>query len=175
MIQQAIRLVILSVISVSIFSCAHKVNKESQKTTAKSEMNNKTTAGPPVLIYKTSNDYYQNVPIVLNDEKTKVVSFPGVKDVVKNNTLTYPTRLENGFLMDNRGIGENAAFLSMTYEEYSKLEKTPSADELLKMVEDNDPFTELYNCGSRYNYENVVAELNELIIADKISTFEKLK
>lgn len=173
--QQVSTLIILGLFSVSMFSCSHSVDKETQKTKEDTEMNTKTTAGPPVFIYKTKKDYYQHVPIVLSEDKTRVVSFPGIKDVVKNNIPTYPTRLENGYLLDNRGISKNAVFLSLTYEEYSKLRKTPSAEDLLEMILDKDPFVELYNCGSRYNYENLVAELNDKITTKKLSDFNKLK
>lgn len=167
--------IFLSIFTVILFSCARKVNKETQKTKTDSEMNNKTTAGPPVIIYKTTKDYYQNVPIVLNEDKTSIVSFPDIKDVVRNNALSFPTRLEKGYLLDNRGIGENAAFLTYTYEEYSKLEKTPPQEELFKMILDNDPFTELYFCGSRYDFDDVVTELNAKIVNDQLSSFKKAK
>jgi len=173
--KQVITLILISIFTVVIFSCSHNVNKETQKTKSNNEMNTKTTAGPPVLIYKTNKDYYQHVPIVLNKDKTRVVSYPDIKDVVKNNTLAYPTRLENGYLLDNRGISENAVFLTMTYEEYSKLEKTPSVEELKEMILDDNPFTELYLCGSRYDFDDVVPELNAKIVNDQLSSFEKLK
>lgn len=173
--KQISTLIFLSIFALVFFSCARNVNKETQKTKADSEMNTKTTAGPPVLIYKTNKDYYQHVPIVLNDDKSRIISYPDIKDVVQNNTLAYPTRLENGYLMDNRGINENAAFLNITYKEYSKLAKTPSIDELKAMILDDNPFIELYFCGSRYDYNDVVTELNAKIANNELSGFKKLK
>jgi S-methylmethionine-dependent homocysteine/selenocysteine methylase len=138
-------------------------------------MNEKTTAGPPVLIYKTKQDYFQNVPVVLNEDKTSVVSFPAISDLMRNNAFTYPTLLENEFLLDNRGIAKNTAFITLTYEEYSRLEKTPTVDEILKLILDNDPFVVLYNCGSRYNYDDILSELNLKITTNKLNEFKKLK
>ncbi len=173
--KQVSSFIFLSILVLVIFSCTRYVNKETQKTKEESEMNGKTTAGPPVIIYKTNKDYYQNVPIVLSEDKSRIVSFPDIKDLVKNNAYMYPTRLESGYLLDNRGINENAAFLSFTYEEYSKLEKTPSVIELKEIIQDDNPFSELYFCGSRYDYDDVVSELNAIILNDNFSSFKKLK
>jgi len=159
----------------TIFSCAHKVNKETQKPKDKSEVSVKTSAGPPVFVYKTKKDYYQNVPITLNETKTEIVSYPGIKDIKKNITFTYPTRLENGYLLDNRGIDKNTAFLTLTYEAYSLLKKTPSEIELKEMILDMDPFLELYRCGTRYDYNDIVNELNMKISNGEFGEFEKLK
>jgi hypothetical protein len=158
-----------------IISCAHKVNKETQKPKDDTEVSTKTAAGPPVFVYKTKKDYYQNVPIILNETKTEIVSYPGINDIKKNNSFTYPTRLENGYLLDNRGIDKNTAFLSMTYEAYGSLENTPSVIELKEMILDMDPFLELYRCGTRYDYKDIVNELNKKISSGEFSEFEKLK
>jgi hypothetical protein len=71
--------------------------------------------------------------------------------------------LAEGYLLDNRGIDNNVAFLGMTYDEYSMLEQVPSPDSLLKLVIDSNPLTELYNCGNRYVFKNDTADMNQLI------------
>ena len=75
----------------------------------------------------------------------------------------YPTPLADGYLLDNRGIGRNVAFLSYTYEEYAALPSTPSRSELLEKVIDKHPLTEIHTCGNRYQYKDLVKELNERI------------
>ena len=77
------------------------------------------------------------------------------------NRYTYPTRLANGWLLDNRGISRNVAFLSYTYEEYAALPSTPRASELMDKIIDNDPLTDYRVMGSRYEYKDLVPELNE--------------
>jgi hypothetical protein len=132
------------------------------------------SVGPTTYIYKTKNDYGNLVPVTLSNDKTKISSFPHPKDVYFNGELAYPTQLEEGYLLDNRGISSNVAFLNITYVEYSKLEKAPSADSLYFMIIDNDPLVELYNCGNRYQYKDEINELNNMIIKKQLSKCKKV-
>ncbi|MCX6273036.1 MAG: hypothetical protein NTU44_17830 [Bacteroidetes bacterium] len=136
---------------------------------------NKTSAGPPVYIYKTKKDYSQLVPVTLSEDKKSIVSYPAPGDVFYQGKLAYPTPLSGGFMLDNRGISKNAAFLSMTYTEYSNLQQSPDPNELLKRMMDTDPFTEIYYCGTRYQYKDLISELNKLIGNKDFSKFRKEK
>jgi hypothetical protein len=135
----------------------------------------KVKAGPPVIIYKTKSDYNNLVPVTLNPEKSEIASFPGVKDIFLKGELATPTILSNGYLLDNRGIDENVAFLDITYEDYSQLEKTPDKEELFQKILDSDPLTEMYRCGTRFDYKNLVEELNRKIENNELGSCEKLK
>lgn len=126
-------------------------------------------AEPPVVVYKTTKDYSRHVPVGLSADKSRIVSYPAVSDVKVGNQYPYPTSLTDGYLLDNRGIGRNVAFLSYTYEEYAALPATPSSDELRKKVIDTDPLLEYHTCGNRYQYEDLEKELNELIRAGKLN------
>ncbi|MDD2386690.1 MAG: hypothetical protein PHP52_07885 [Bacteroidales bacterium] len=119
--------------------------------------------GPTTIIYKTRKDYKQLVPVTLSADKSKIVSYPHPKDIFYNGELAYPTELNNEYLLDNRGINSNVAFLNISYAEYSELDKVPSIDELFEMILDNDPLTEIYNCGNRYTFKNEISDLNRLI------------
>jgi hypothetical protein len=134
-----------------------------------------TVAGPPVIIYKTRSDYYKHVPVILSEDKSMITSFPARSDIMYKGNFAYPTALREGYLLDNRGISENVAFLDYTYEEYSKLAKTPDADELFQHIIDDDPITEMFYCGSRYDFKNLVDELNSKIAANDLEGFKKLK
>ena len=131
--------------------------------------------GPKVIIYQTVKDYSNLVPITLSDDGKSIISYPDVKDVYYNGTLAYPTQLNKGFLLDNRGINQNVAFLNLTYEAYSKLPVTPSPDELMKMVIDSKPVKTMYSCGVRSTYKDIEKELNSKIDAGDFSVFTKLK
>ena len=157
---------------VSLFSCKSSKNGEQKvnqklsttqpvkQTLSKAEGVVRITA--PVIIYKTNADYYNNVPVIMSDDRKDIISYPDIKDVFYNGQLAYPTRLENGYLLDNRGIGKNVAFLKYTYEEYSKLPSTPSKDELLKtIITKEQPLKELYRCDKFPRRD--VKMLNELI------------
>jgi hypothetical protein len=130
--------------------------------------------GPFVIIYKTKKDYSENVPVTLNDDKTKITSYPGIKDIFYNGKLALPTKLNDGFLLDNRGINKDVAFLNMTYEEYSKLKEIPLIKDLMKMIIDKDPLTEMYNCGSRSQYKDIANDLNKIISDNQINRFKKI-
>jgi len=139
-------------ILLSLFTTFSLLSCKCHKKVEKSE-NQKINTSPsmvrviaPVIIYKTNSDFFKNVPVILNDEKTDIVSFPDITDVFYKGQLAYPSRLENGYLLDNRGIGKNVAFLKYTYEEYSKLSATPTKEKLLEMIISKDPLTELYKC-----------------------------
>ena len=129
---------------------------------------------PPVIIYKTKKNYAKNVAIIMSDDKTQILSYPDPSDVYKNGNYCYPTRLKRGFLLDNRGINKNVVFLSMTYEEYAKLKSAPSLEEMGKMILDKNPIKKMYQCGNRFQYQNIVAELN-LIISKKCKTCTLIK
>jgi len=116
-----------------------------------------SAALPPIVVYKTTKDYSKNVAITLSDDKKTIVSYPATSDV---SARSYPTALRKGYWLDNRGISPNTAFLSITYEEYAKLKKTPGTEELYQMIIDKNPIKKMYICGFG---SGSVSELNVLI------------
>lgn len=86
---------------------------------------------PRAVVYRTSGDYDNNVPITLNAAGDGVVSFPAPSDLSESST---PLKLNGGYLLDRRGIGRNTVFTTWTYKDYMALKKAPSTDELLKSV-----------------------------------------
>ena len=118
---------------------------------------------PPVLVYKTKGDYKALVPIILNEEKTKIMAYPDPKDLITGSGLSLPVSLHKGYLLDRRGIDRQSVFIKMTYKKYSKLKTTPTPDELFAQIADNNPLTELYNCGQRNDQKNSVKMINEYI------------
>ncbi|MEI6122209.1 MAG: hypothetical protein WCQ95_01135 [Bacteroidota bacterium] len=133
--------------------------KSIEKNTQINKTNGYRISRPKVVIYKTTSDYFNNVPVILSENKTKIVSYPDVKDVSYNGSLAYPTRLKKGYLLDNRGINKNVAFLHYSYEEYSKLGTTPTAESLIKMIIDFNPVLEIYLCDCSRD----TVELNKII------------
>ncbi len=132
------------------------------------------SASPFVFIYKTKRDYSDKVPVILNDDKTKIVSYPGPKDIYFNDKLSLPDKLNDGFLLDNRGINKNVAFLKITYQEYSRQAASPLVSEMMEMLVDTAPLIEMYNCGSRYQYNDIVKDLNKIIAEKQLSKFKKV-
>lgn len=118
---------------------------------------------PVVYIYKTRKDYSHLVPVIMNADRTRILSYPAPSDLIRNGQLTLPTALDKGYWLDNRGITPNVVFLSYTYEEYSKMPTAPSKEEMLKHIEDKYPLVNIINCGKRADYKDLVTELNQYI------------
>ena len=130
---------------------------------------------PPCIIYKTKEDYKVNVPVSLSEDKTRITSYPDVLDIKKQAGSVYPQELSGGFLLDNRGIGPDVAFLTITYDAYAKQTKTPSAEDLFQQLLDKDPLLEMYQCGNRYQYDDIIREMNQIINSGKLSDCKKIK
>ena len=120
-------------------------------------------ATPKVIIYKMRKDYSRHVPVTLSADRKKIVAYPAITDVKIGEQFTYPTRLQDGWWLDNRGISRYVAFLTYTYEEYAALPATPAPSELMEHILDSDPLTDMRFMGNRYQYKELVDELNEKI------------
>ncbi|MBE0647863.1 MAG: hypothetical protein IH596_08770 [Bacteroidales bacterium] len=129
----------------------------------------------PCIIYKTKADYKTYVPVSLSRDKTWITSYPDVADIRAQGQSAYPEELTNGFLLDNRGIGPDVAFLSVTYEAFAKQPKNPNADDLFRQLLEKDPLLEMYQCGHRNQYNDIIRELNEMIDSGKLSECKKIK
>jgi len=121
------------------------------------------TPSPEAIVYKTVKDYSGLVPVIMNNERTQIVSYPAPSDVFFKGKLAKPTPLKDGYWLDNRGINQNVAFTSYTYEEYSALKETPLMNVLLSKIIDKYPLKELIGCGPRSKYSNETEDLNKLI------------
>lgn len=130
--------------------------------------------GPPTIVYKTRKNYNDKVAVILSPDKSEIINYPSPSDIDTSNV--FPTPLADGFLLDNRGIDPNIAFLSMTYAQYAKLPKAPSKEELYKMIIDKNPIKEMCNCGNRKSINNPVSQINYLITHKKLeSTCKQIK
>ncbi len=132
-------------------------------------------APAPVIVYKTKLDYSQHVPVTLTDDKKSIVSYPATSDVYFGGDLAYPVRLEDGYFLDRRGIDANSAFTKWTYYEYSRLPKTPSQEEIMLGLLETDPFTEIWDLGSRGAFTDLENDLNKIIKNGKLSDYKRLK
>ena len=53
----------------------------------------------------------------------------------------------------------------MTYQEYSKLKKSPSVPELKELIIEKDPITEMYSCPD-LKHGSDIKTMNELVKSD---------
>lgn len=126
------------------------------------------TPGPHLLVYKTKKNYRNLVPVLLSDDKSSIISYPAPTDIKAMGKNGYPTTLISGYLMDNRGIGTNVAFLKLSYSEYAKLKTVPTVDKLYKMIKDKDPITEMCDCGLKMSFKEPQKEVNAIIKAGEL-------
>jgi len=106
-----------------------------------------------INIYKTKNDYFNNVHINLKDGKVYYKpSLHGKVDLDENGEPHYRFRvkLHKGYILGIEESCTHAAFLSYTIEEYYNMENDPESPTIPSIVEltehiiDQDPFTEFY-------------------------------
>ena len=128
------------------------------------------STSPIVYVYKTKADYSHQVPVIMDEARTRILSYPAPGDLKMGNGLRLPTVLNKGYLLDNKGIGPNVAFLTYTYEEYSQLPTAPSMDDLMSHILDKYPLLEIHACGRRADYKDIVPELNEKIAEGILQT-----
>lgn len=86
---------------------------------------------PMAVVYKTSGNYADNVPVTLNASRTALVSYPAPTDLTEGST---PLQLADGYLLDRRGVNANSAFLRLTYADYRALSQAPSPQALMEMI-----------------------------------------
>lgn len=161
---------ILTIITLvfTMLSChsGKTTSKDNSDTPSPMERKIVFAPGPQTIIYKTKKDYSNLVPVTMDRNKTKIISYPAPSDVYYKGNLAKPTALSNGYLLDNRGINENVAFLNYTYEEYAQLTESPQLADMMAKIADKYPLAELIDCGIRTQYRDEISELNALIDAD---------
>ena len=161
---------ITTILLLAILSCKTNQKAVQTNTDNKQDFTPQYTPGLHVVVYKTKANYNNLVPVELSDDKTKIVSYPSPSDVKTETGYQTPTLLNNGYLLDNRGIGKNVAFLKTTYEEYSKLQTLPTLSDLYNMIIEKDPLTELYDCGNKIAFKDVKLQINQWIDNNKLRT-----
>lgn len=97
---------------------------------------------PKALVYRTNGNYDDKVPVSLSADGKSLISYPAPSDV--SEVLSTPVSLQDGWLLDRRGIGPNTAFLKYTYKEYSEQKETPSQAQLLENIIPGARVTEAY-------------------------------
>lgn len=151
---------LLPIIAFTLLVVACKSSKQIEKKMEVMNNTTKSTVNRIAIVYKTTKDFSDFVPVIMNAERTKIVSYPAPTDL---SISSKPIALKNGYLLDNRGITENVVFLNYSYEAYMSMKVAPTLTDMQKNIKDKYPLKELIYCGSRYQYKDEVNELNRLI------------
>ena len=80
--------------------------------------------------FKMSGPYSDNVAITISPQGT-MTYFPAPSDI---SAQSRPVEIGDGWWLNMQGLGPGSVFTSYTFEEYARLSKTPSVDELKKAV-----------------------------------------
>ena len=130
-------------------------------------------AMPRIIIYKTTADFSNFVPFAMDETKTKIVSFPDPLDIKENKR---PTQLDNGYLLDNFGIGKNVVYTDYTYEQYAALTEFPDMETLMQHIAERNPLAEYYVSDADYprTGEGRTIEALNQVIANGMKGFVKV-
>ena len=129
-------------------------------------------------VYKTNNDYSQNVYVVLSPDKNYIISGGA--------TFPFVTKLTNGYYAHQScQKGLNIAYLSITELEWEQSingENRMSYEEQANYIIDNDPYIEFYREKSEYYGQLMkdnsidTAKINDMIKTGELEIFfDKLK
>lgn len=121
-----------------------------------------------LLVYRTKADHRAQVPVLLSDDGSRILSYPHPRDLGTGGNMSIPLELGEGWLLDRRGIGVNVGFLRTTYAEYAELGNAPTVTELEALLVDRDPLTDLCDCGPRSGFTDPVAQLTSIILHDSL-------
>lgn len=120
----------------------------------------------PVVVYKTKNNYDNNLTIRLSKNGKEVTAYPGKSDAISQK----PVILANGYRL-KRMVGDT--YLSLTIDEYANSDKEFTEKDFLALVIDNNPYLETYECCKCT--EGDTAIINKLIRENRLRDCENLK
>jgi hypothetical protein len=123
-------------------------------------------ASGPVVVYKTKNNYDNNLTVRLSKNGKEVTAYPGKSDAPRQK----PTILANGYRL-KRMIGDT--YLSITIDEYANSDKEFSDKDFLELVIDNNPYLEIYECCKCTGKDTSL--INTLIRENRLRDCENLK
>lgn len=85
---------------------------------------------PKAILYKTSGDYLDNVPVQVAADGT-LISFPAPTDIPAG---AKPVVLAKGWILSPLGVSSRTVFTKWTLDEYRALKECPTPDEILTAV-----------------------------------------
>lgn len=148
------KLVLFSVILLLVACCSNK--KQPVKNV------DLVFATPDVVVYKTTNDYTNNIAVIMDAERTRIVRYSAPVDLRRGNEYVRPIQLENGYLLDCYGITKNVVYLDYTFEQYANFQQPPSLEEMMMHIIDKNPLVELWNCGKSSQYKTL-EDINAIV------------
>lgn len=151
---------------VGLTACCGKKNAAGGSTTTTGDAAG--ASSPRVLVYRTKIDHADHVPVLLSADHTRIISYPAPTDLKTANGLPVPTPVGQGYLLDNRGISRDVAYLGITWAEYAALPEAPALEKLDALIIDRDPLTELWEGDRRANIADPVKEVSAWVAAGEL-------
>ena len=128
-------------------------NNNYQNTTS----NGMVAALAPTIVYKTRNDYSNNISVCYKNGE--ITCTPGPTDAIHQR----PVKLSNGYLLKKMSGG---VFLNITIDELINYKGDWVELIKVKNIIDYHPFTEIYSCPSGLS----VDEINKIIESGELKT-----
>lgn len=85
---------------------------------------------PNATVFRMSGDYADKVAVTL-DAEGNLLYYPAPSDLTR---FSAPYPLGGGWYLNRQGIGPSSVFTSYTFEEYSRLDRAPSPQQIKAAV-----------------------------------------
>lgn len=94
---------------------------------------------PRASAFRMSGDYADKVAVTLNPDGT-LAYYPDPKDISE---MSAPVNLGNGWWLNRQGVADGSVFTNWTFEDYSRLDKVPSREDIINSIIPNARITEI--------------------------------
>jgi hypothetical protein len=126
-----------------------------------------TTMVPePVIIVKVDKEYAERLTVQTSDNGREITAFPAQSEA----SGQKPLNLSGGYYL-RRMTGDT--YLSISIDDYAEAKRTFSPGDLERLILDEDPVIELYDCSACVSTDTVA--LNRFIKEGGLSTCIRLK
>lgn len=116
---------------------------------------------PNIIVYKTVRDYSGLAWVYLSADKSQVISYMDPADILNQ----LPTQLHNGYY--SGVLNMNTAIINIKIDAYSKMPHPLTPTQLFSLIVNNNPFSEMYDCGSKGKIDtdhiNTLIDTNALV------------
>lgn len=95
---------------------------------------------PKAVVYRTSGDCPELVPVTLTASGSGLLSYPSPTDLTSG---SEPVALAEGWWLDRRGISATSRFTTYTYSDYRAMKAAPTPEEILSHLNSDCVITEI--------------------------------
>ena len=120
----------VAAIALTAAACSHKTTQNEPVPAPREDSRPVAIDGaayiPRATVFKMSGPYADKVAVTLTPDG-RLSYFPAPSDITPESAPVY---VGNGWWLNRQGIGAGSVFTSWTFDEYARLPKTPSPEEI---------------------------------------------